>query len=154
LQLAKELEKEGISTFRYDKRSAGKSAKTFDNTNPIYFKSFVDDLNACIVHLKDLGYKNIILAGHSQGSLIGILAANNADGYISISGSGYPINKTMITQYSTDSAMFAKEINTIKMLENGNLNKEIAKEDSMFSISNQKFLMSWMKYDPCEEIAK
>jgi len=29
-----------------------------------------------------------------------------------------------------------------------------AKEDSMFSISNQKFLMSWMKYDPCEEIAK
>lgn len=154
LQLAKALEKQGISTFRYDKRSAGKSSETFDSTSQVYFDDFINDLNACVGKLKDMGYKKVILAGHSQGSLIGMTAAQNVEGFISIAGPGYPIAETMIRQYSVDEASYAKEINTLKMLSEGKVNEDLAKENQSFSISKQKFLLSWMKYDPREELAK
>lgn len=152
IQLSEALGKKGISSFRYDKRSAGKSAGTFDSKTQVYFEDFVNDLNACIAGLKEEGYEKIILAGHSQGSLISMLAAGNSnvDGIISISGTGFPIGETMIKQYAAQLGEDAPVIGILRNLMGGIIDEEAAKTDPLFSIPNQKFLLSWMKYNPVE----
>ncbi len=153
--LAEELKDQGISSFRYDKRSAGKSAAEFDQTEQVYFEMFVDDLQACVQEMKARGYEKIILAGHSQGSLISILAAQDCevDGIISIAGSGYPIGEVMLKQYAPlgDDSV---QIRTMKALIEGRISEDAVLEDPMLSVSNQLFLLSWMKYDPATEITK
>jgi hypothetical protein len=44
-------------------------------------------------------YNKIIIAGHSEGSLIGMIAANdNADAFISIAGPGRTIDAVVVEQ--------------------------------------------------------
>lgn len=154
LLLADALRKEGISSFRYDKRSAGKSAGTFNQNDQVYFEDFLDDLNACIGALKDRGFEKIILAGHSQGSLLAFMAADNADAIISIAGTAFPIGETMIKQYASQLGEDAPIIETLNKLMKCEIDEKIAEENPIYSIANQKFLMSWMKYDPAEILGK
>ena len=67
LMLSKELGREGISVFRYDKRTSGKSKNTFDITQ-IEFDDFVKDCTQVIRYLKDYGFDKVYIAGHSQGN--------------------------------------------------------------------------------------
>lgn len=152
LQLATELKKQGISTFRYDKRTAGESVKTIDTSKQIYFENFVDDLNACIGKLKELGYKKVVLLGHSQGSLVGMLSAKGGevDGLISVSGTAFNIGETMIKQYRNALGEEAVQIKYLQMLMNGEMDEKAEEFDPMFAIRNQRFLIGWMKYNPQE----
>lgn len=156
LQLALELKKKGISTFRYDKRSAGKSAESFDMTAQVYFDDFPADCAACIRLLREKGFEKIIVAGHSQGSLVGMLAAQQEkiDGFISISGAGTPIGEVMYRQYASQLGEDCPQAATIKMLMDGDIDESMAGGDPLFTVSNQKFILSWMAYGPAEEIAK
>lgn len=155
LELSKVIGKEGISTFRYDKRTAGKSVKTFNDID-IVFDTFVDDCIEVIKYLKKQGYKKIIVAGHSKGSLVGMLAAQreSVNGFISIGGPGYPVDvsleKQLLRQLSEDSP----EIRVIKNLREGKIDSSVEDDTQMFSVRNQRFMLSWMKYNPSEEIGK
>ncbi len=154
LQLARALKKENISSFRYDKRSAGKSAETFDPAQQVYFDNFVEDCGACITYLKEQGFKKIVITGHSQGSLISLILANNddIDGVISIAGAGSPIGETMVKQFTAQLGEDASQIKTLKKLMAGELDYEVDENDPFFSMPKQKFLLSWMAYDPVEVI--
>lgn len=150
LQLATELKKKGISTFRYDKRTAGGTVKTIDTTKQIYFENFVDDLNACIKKLKELGYKKVILVGHSQGSLVSMLSAKSeeVDGLISVSGPAFNIGDTMIEQYRNSLGEDAEQIKYFQMLMNGETDEKAEEVDPLFNMNNQRFLLGYMKYEP------
>ncbi|TYQ15811.1 UNVERIFIED_CONTAM: hypothetical protein Cloal_2301 [Acetivibrio alkalicellulosi] len=157
-QLAYGLKDKGISSLRYDQRPSGKTYESLDNKN-IEFDHLVDDLVECIRYIKEKEkYKNIYLIGHSQGTLISILAAQqeSVDGVIAIAGTLRTIDKIFIEQFENqgyDNADIVRE--QFEALEEG---REIETDDpwinSIFSGVNGQFLRRWMEYDPVMEIKK
>jgi hypothetical protein len=148
IQLAKSLEEKGISTLRYDKRTAGKSADSIE-TKMLDFDQLVSDCVAWIRHAKTLGYERIYLAGHSQGSLIAMLASKqeSVDGVISLAGAGFPIDITLERQLLEQLDADSEEFSVIRGLREGRLDPSM-KSDSILSLDKQEFLLTWMKYDP------
>lgn len=153
IQLAKFLEEKGISTLRYDKRTSGKSADSME-TEAINFNQFVSDCVAWIQYAKAMGYERIYLAGHSQGSLIAMLAASqeSVDGVISLAGAGFPIDITLERQLLEQLDADSEEFSVIAGLREGRLDPSM-KSDSILSLDKQEFLLTWMKYDPAAVIS-
>ena len=66
----------GISTLRFDKRGIGKSKSAMTREGDVRFETYINDVVSWISFLKaDKRFSRIILLGHSEGSLIGIIAA-------------------------------------------------------------------------------
>ncbi|GLB53232.1 alpha/beta hydrolase [Neptunitalea chrysea] len=157
-QLADSLNKKGIAFYRYDKRSA-----TQENIpilmKGIVFDELVDDAVIAVNNFKeDTRFDNIILIGHSQGSLVAMLTAQQTKvaKYISLAGPGDPISKTLISQIEKQSPPLAEKTATyFKELEETDT---IASVDplllSIFAPQNQKFFKNWNHYTPSEEIKK
>ncbi len=73
--LAGELLKQGIASLRYDKRGVGESAAALKSEAAIRFDDYVDDASGWVRLLrKDKRFNKIIVIGHSEGSLIGMMA--------------------------------------------------------------------------------
>jgi len=93
--LAEELAKNGISVYSYDKRFFMMlDDENFDESN-LDFNDFIDDAAEVISFFKkDKKYKKVIVAGHSEGSLVGMIACQKtkADAFVSIAGAGNPID--------------------------------------------------------------
>ncbi len=149
LMLARGLAREGISTFRYDKRTAGKSAATFDLEAEIEFDAFVRDCAAVVAYLREQGYKKVVVAGHSQDSLVGMLTAEEVpvDGFISLAGTGLPIDVTLEKQLLAQLPEDSLEIKVLRTLREGKTDPSVP-DGHQFSLANQKFLLSWMAHDP------
>lgn len=156
-QLADSLNAKGIAFYRYDKRSATKENIKFI-MDDMDFYGFVEDANLAISKFKDDNrFSSIILIGHSQGSLVAMLAAQkHVDKYISLAGVSEDMGTFIINSYklySEEMGQMAKEhINELK--ETGtieNVNPALA---HLFSKPNQPFFISWMAYNPSEEIKK
>ena len=81
-KLAERLSENGIATFRYDKRVVKQlKTRTFDKN--IRFDDFVTDAKSVVTYFKP-SYSSITIAGHSQGSLVGLLATEaGVDSFIS-----------------------------------------------------------------------
>ena len=93
--LARSLDSQNIATFRYDKRGVAKSASPEFKERDIVFDDYVKDAEKIFDYLHDtLGFKDIYFIGHSEGSLIAMLASQKKKvrGYISIAGAGRPID--------------------------------------------------------------
>lgn len=91
--LAEGLAALGIASLRYDKRLIGESKDIRTSESDLRFDMYVDDAVAWGQQLrKDQRFCGLLIAGHSEGSLIGMLAAQklSADGFISIEGTGRP----------------------------------------------------------------
>jgi pimeloyl-ACP methyl ester carboxylesterase len=151
----------GYCVLRYDKRSiAGSKIENFAQKN-LSFDDFISDASSWVDKYKDNGlYKNIILAGHSQGSLVAIAAANknkNVDAVISLAGAGRPIHSILKKQLSASLTIEMQGLVNAKLdtLASGQMLKDTPKLlHSLMHPSIQPFLISWMKYDPAVEIAK
>jgi pimeloyl-ACP methyl ester carboxylesterase len=75
-KLSEQLVARNIATLRYDKRGAGGWKPAFGKPEDFRFKDYVDDAVALIDHLRSSGkFSKIALVGHSEGGLVGILAA-------------------------------------------------------------------------------
>ncbi len=156
-KLAVALTNNGIATFRYDKRIVKQIRR--GNLDPnIKFDNFVSDAIDAINYFKKQNtYKKIYVIGHSQGSLIGMLAAkDNADGFISLSGAGQSIDNVVIEQIEKTAPMFTDDTKRIfGILKEGNTTTNYPPAlASVFDVSVQMFMASWMIYNPVEEIKK
>lgn len=159
-QFRDKINKKAIAFFSYDKRTATtvnlKLIKS-DTTKNILIQDFASDVKQVVNHFKeDKRFSKIILIGHSQGSLIAMLASENVDKYISLAGAGKTIDKIMVEQVSKQNAAFGKlTANYFKELkETGEIKDINPFLLSLFEKSNQLFLASWAKLDPIEEIKK
>jgi len=77
LMIADSLEKEGIASVRYDKRGIGESARDFKIEENLTFDDMVNDAVGFIKMLQDdKRFSKVIILGHSEGSLIGMIAAD------------------------------------------------------------------------------
>jgi pimeloyl-ACP methyl ester carboxylesterase len=156
--LANELGNAGISSIRFDKRGIGESKIAMKNEADLRFDDYVNDVIDWINKFKkDKRFSEIIIAGHSEGSLIGMIAANGlADKYISISGAGEKAGSLIKKQLLTQSEEIQDYSNqAIDSLEAGLIIKKINPLlYSLFRPSVQPYLISWFKYDPQTEIKK
>ena len=156
--LAYELGNEGISSIRFDKRGIGESKLAMKSEADLRFDDYVNDIIDWINKFKnDNRFSEIIIAGHSEGSLIGMIAAKGlADKYISISGAGEKAGTLIKKQLLTQSEEIQDYSNqAIDSLEAGFMVKKINPLlYSLFRPSVQPYLISWFKYDPQTEIKK
>jgi hypothetical protein len=158
--LAEGLAGNGISVLRYDKRGIGKSNAAMTSESDLRFDTYINDVTWWINLLKkDKRFSMIILLGHSEGSLIGMVAAQQPDvaKFISVAGAGSPAYKVLQDQLNKQlSPQLIEESDKIlDSLKNG---KTVSKVNpvlvSLYRPSVQPYLISWFKYDPAREISK
>ena len=154
-KLAYSLSKKGISSFRYDKRVVTQIRKG-KLDKKITFDDFVSDAIA-IIDFFESKYNSIVIAGHSQGSLVGLLSINEGvSGFISLSGAGRTIDMVIEDQISKTAPMLLEDTKRIfKILRSGKITEDFPLPlYSLFNIEIQPFMISWMQYDPKKIIAK
>ena len=157
--LAHQLYKNDIGSVRYDKRGIALSASAYQKGNDFEFNYFIEDVVLIVAYIKQKYPDNkVIIAGHSQGSLVGIIATqrSSVDGFISLAGTGFPIDEVLREQLS-DQPKYFKDY-AYKIMDSLKLGVEL---DTVFPpVSNffnkemQTFWNQWMSYDPLEEINK
>lgn len=155
--LAIALTNQGISTFRYDKRIV-KQLLTNNIDKNIMFDDFVTDAVSVLNYFKNQNkFQHIVIIGHSQGSLVGMLAATEgATGFVSLAGAGQAINEVITEQITKTAPMFSEDTKRVfEIMKTGQTTTDYP--PALFSIFNpeiQPFIMNWMKYNPAEEIKK
>ncbi len=159
--LAHSLDSQNIATFRYDKRGIAKSTVANFSESDLVFEDYVKDAEKIFDYLHDsLGFKNIYFIGHSEGSLIAMLASEkkNVKGYISVAGAGRPIDiileEQMQKQPLPDSVK--QQIPAIfnQLKEGKEVNNVPGILAPLFRKSIQPYMISWVKYSPENEIKK
>jgi hypothetical protein len=156
--LSEAMYNNGIASYRYDKRTVKLMKNRTLSEKEIRFDDFITDAKKVTDYFKNGGeFSKIIIIGHSQGSLVGMIAAQGkADGFISLSGSGQEIDNVIVDQIALQSPALKEGARAAydtlrakgKVL---NYNPVLA---SLFRENIQPFMISWMKYDPQIEIAK
>ena len=154
-KLAYSLSEKGISSFRYDKRVVTQIRKG-KLDKKITFDDFVSDAIA-IIDFFESKYNSIVIAGHSQGSLVGLLSIKEGvSGFISLSGAGRTIDMVIEDQISKTAPMLLEDTkNIFKILRSGKITEDFPLPlYSLFNIEIQPFMISWMQYDPKKIISK
>jgi pimeloyl-ACP methyl ester carboxylesterase len=156
--LSEEMSKNGQAVFSYDKRIIAQMAAGTVNEATLSFDDFINDAKEVIHFFKNQKkYNKIIVAGHSEGSLIGMLAATeNTDAFISLAGAGRTIDAVLVEQIEKQAPFLKEEVQKdLEILKSGQTfelkNKMLA---SLFRESVQPYMISWIKYNPQNEIKK
>jgi len=156
-KIAHQLAENGIASYRFDKRIF-KMNKFRIKEADLRFEDFVTDVDSILRYFKaDKNFGKIILAGHSEGSLIGMLAAQQgADAFISLAGAGRSIDKIIVEQLAKQSEELSQNARQAldEIMETGSTVNYSPYLESIFRPSVQPYIASWMKYDPALEIAK
>lgn len=156
-KLAQGLAASGIASFRYDKRIF--EMKRLGLTEKeIRFDDFITDGISVLEHFGDQDqFRKIVVLGHSQGSLVGLLSVRDrADAFISIAGAGRPIDSVIVNQLKEQMPGLDVEAKESfgELREKGSTSKYNPALASIFKPELQKFMLSWMKYDPAKEISE
>ncbi len=157
--LADSLYKRGIATLRYDKRGIGESSGAMKSESDIVFEDGIQDALAFVRLLKsDKRFSKLIVLGHSEGSLVGMLAsaAASADGFISVAGAGEKIDLIIERQLQSQSPVLASKAKIIldSLKQGKSVSDPGAGLQSLFRPSIQPYLISWLQLDPAVEIRK
>ncbi|WP_458627375.1 alpha/beta hydrolase [Winogradskyella sp. PC D3.3] len=154
-KLAEGLTENGIATFRYDKRIVKQILKNQVDKN-IMFDDFVNDASEIISFFKEKdAYGKIYVIGHSQGSLVGMLAAKDkADGFISLAGAGNNIGDVLIEQVTKMAPKLGEETQrVVTILKQGKTTTDYPEAlGSLFGPNIQDFMINWMTYYPTKII--
>lgn len=154
-KLAQALGEKGIASYRFDKRIV-QMDRLGIREEDIRLDDFVTDVRAVLDHFREKNkYRNLVVLGHSQGSLVGMLAARDrADAFISIAGAAKPIDSIIIGQIALQAPQLKE--NTAQsfqeLREKGSTENYNPMLEMIFRPSVQPFILSWMKYDPKEVI--
>jgi pimeloyl-ACP methyl ester carboxylesterase len=156
--MAEALGNNNIASLRYDKRMVGESARTQKEEN-LRFDEYVDDAIGMINLLKeDKRFSKIIVLGHSEGSLVGMLAAASTTGstsaFISVAGAGRRADLVLKDQLKSQPTYVSEGFKRIlDSLAIGHPQKKV--DASLYFIARpsiQEFLMSLCRFEPNKEI--
>ena len=156
--LAQGLAKDGNAVYSFDKRIIAQMASGDMNEGALRFSDFINDVKDIIAYFKSQNkYGKVVVAGHSEGALIGLMAAQEkrADGYVSIAGPGRPIDQIITDQVAAQMASLRPEMegyfDKMRKGENFEANPML---QSLFRESVRPYMLSWMQYNPTDEIKK
>jgi pimeloyl-ACP methyl ester carboxylesterase len=159
-QLGRGLAARGIAVLRYDRRGVGKSAAAQPTEKTLRFEMLVADAVGWIQLLrKDRRFSAVGVVGHSEGSLVGMLAAREgeADAFVALAGCGRPAAEVLRWQLARNlpAPLKAKCDGILDELAAGRTVAEPPKELwALFRPSVQPYLISYFRYDPSREIAR
>ncbi len=158
--LAGSFAEKGISSLRFDKRGIGESRPAMSSEGELRFETYIIDVLDWISKLSsDKRFSKVIILGHSEGSLIGMLAVgqSNAAAFISVAGAGKSADKILQEQLKTKLPL-PLLIASNKILDSLRAGKTVADVDpslvSLYRPSVQPYMISWIKYNPAAEISK
>ena len=157
--LAEGLFGNGIASVRYDKRGIGESKDAGLLESDLRFEHYVEDAKNWVDMLaKDTRFSDIIVIGHSEGSLIGMIASQKTEvgKFISIAGVGVPAGELLREQLKAQPPVILNQaLPIIEKLEKGETEVNVPQIlYSLFRPSVQPYIISWFKYDPKKEISK
>lgn len=158
--LAEGLAAKGIASLRYDKRGIGKSQAAIMSEEELRFEHYIDDAAAWAdMFSADKRFSTIAIAGHSEGSLIGMVAAQKSTAvkaYISIAGCGRPAHEVIEEQLNPQPEQVRNEAAAInRELLQGRIVEDVPNYlAALYRKSVQPYLISWFRYNPAKEIAK
>lgn len=151
------LNENGIAFYSYDKRNVTPSNIKFI-LEKFEFQDLAIDVEVAISEFKDdERFSSITLIGHSQGSLVAMLATNeHVDKYVSLAGLGETVDTAMIRQVTAQSeALGTKTAEHFKELkETGDIKNVDPMLLSLFAKPNLPFFQSYMSFSPAEAISK
>ncbi len=156
--LAEDLAKQGISSLRIDKRGVNISDQSPEIANKMTFEVFIMDAINWVNYLKkEKGYKNILLLGHSQGSLVSLIAAKaskDVKGIISVAGSGKSADELILRQLELNAPKLRNiAVRYFNQMKNGEKVTDIHPMlASLFNEKTNNFLASWIIFNPSDEI--
>ena len=145
----------GIAFYSYDKRTS--IPENLAISTEMKFIEFVDDAVVAINHFRNGGrFSEIILIGHSQGSLVAMLASEKVDKYISLAGPSQSFDATVVKQVMVQSPSLGVTTQNLfnELKETGAVTNVDPLLLSIFAAPNLEFLSSYIKYNPSEEIKK
>ena len=161
--LASGLAERGVASYRYDKRGIAASVKAAPSEQDIRFTNYIDDAKALIEKLKaDPRFSSVTVAGHSEGSLIGMVAAREggADGFVSLEGAGRRPRAVIVEQLTGQlpAETIAQADTIMAVMESGTVPDSTYKVPAilyaLFRPSVRPYMVSWFQYDPAVEIGK
>jgi pimeloyl-ACP methyl ester carboxylesterase len=157
--LAQALGDAGFATVRYDKRGIAASVAAGARESDLRFETYVDDAALWIATLRrDPRFSSVTVIGHSEGSLIGMLAAQKAgaNGFVSLAGVARGAVDVLRTQVA---GKLPPELATqneaiLVALEGGRTTSSVPVPlAGLYRDSVQPYLISWFKYVPAKQIA-
>ena len=153
------LAAKGIACLRIDKRAIGKSAKAGPKEENLRLTTYSDDVVLWVKWLRADGrFGKVGFIGHSEGSLIGSLAAEaKFDAFVSLCGPGRKLGDVLREQLKKGlpKELREKAEAAIAELEAGREVKETPKElAGLLRPSVQPYMISMLKPDPAVELAK
>jgi uncharacterized protein len=165
--LAEALAVEGIASLRYDKRGVGQSRAAGGSEANLRFENYADDASAWVTQLRaDPRFSRIIVVGHSEGSLVGMLATEHAkaDAFVSIAGparrASVVLRDQLRPQLSTVPALWQGSETVLASLDAGvtvdplpMVVQSVPAVANLYRPSVQPYLISWFKYVPSVTLA-
>jgi pimeloyl-ACP methyl ester carboxylesterase len=157
--LSEALAKNGIASLRYDKRGIAQSQAAGASEADLRFEMYINDAREWTKLLgKDKRFSHVVVIGHSEGSLIGMVASQDLSvkKYVSIAGAGQAADQIIREQLKAQPPVVLEQTNPIlDELVKGNTVENVPQMlMSLFRPSVQPYMISWFKYDPQTEIAK
>jgi len=158
--LAECLAGQGIASLRYDKRGIAQSKAAMTAEADLRFETYINDAVDWLKMLKaDKRFNKLIVLGHSEGSLIGMVATSQAEAsaFISLSGAGEAADIILKKQLKDKlpPALLEESDRILESLKAGKTDDQVSPSlNTLYRPSVQPYMISWMKYDPAKEIAK
>lgn len=157
--LGRALAAEGIAVLRIDKRGVAGSLFAATREEELLLDTYAADVMRWAALLrKDPRFTKLGYAGHSEGSLIGLVAARDAkfDAFVSLCGMGrtYPELLRGQLKENLPGELYKQSDAIITELSAGRAVKDVPKDlASLFRPSVQPFLISAFRHDPAKLVA-
>jgi pimeloyl-ACP methyl ester carboxylesterase len=158
--LAEGLAAKGIASLRFDKRGIAGSRDAGAAEKDLRFDMYVDDAAAWAGQLKkDHRFSSVTIVGHSEGALIGTVAAQRgaAAAFVSIAGVSRAADVVLRGQLAGKLPPDLQEISerTLTVLKSGKTVDDTPQSLAvLYRPSVQPYLISWFRYDPIAELKK
>jgi pimeloyl-ACP methyl ester carboxylesterase len=158
-QLAESLALRRIATLRFDKRGVGGSSSAMIPEAQLTFEMLAEDVAAWMRLLAtDRRFSRVIVAGHSEGALLGLVALRDvpAAAYISLEGPARAADEVIHDQLAKQlpAPLLAQSDSILAHLKRGvTVDSTPSVLAALFRPSVQPYLISWFRHSAQREIA-